>query len=83
MADANLRGAVDTERMGDEYQIETIALIGARHRGQPLARIAPPARRIVIANSSGPESVSQLVSTLGEGASPGTIGDAADGSAST
>ena len=55
-----------------------VGIIGAGRLGQAMARTALRAgRRIVMANSRGPESLAPLVSTLGEGASAGTVDEAA------
>jgi predicted dinucleotide-binding enzyme len=56
----------------------TIGIIGAGHVGQAFARLARRAGRdVVIANSRGPDSLAPVVATLGEGASAGTVDDAA------
>ena len=58
--------------------IKSLGIIGAGHIGQVMARIALRARRrVVIANSRGPESLAQLVQELGGGVSAGTVEDAA------
>jgi predicted dinucleotide-binding enzyme len=55
-----------------------VGIIGAGRLGQAMARTARRAgREVVIANSRGPESLASVVSTLGEGVSAGTVGDAA------
>ena len=55
-----------------------VGIIGAGRLGQAMARTALRAgRQIVMANSRGPESLASLVSTLGEGASAGTVDEAA------
>ena len=55
-----------------------VGIIGAGRLGQAMARTALRAgRRIVMANSRSPESLAALVSTLGEGASAGTVDEAA------
>jgi predicted dinucleotide-binding enzyme len=55
-----------------------VGIIGAGRLGQAMARTALRAgRSIVIANSRGPESLASVVSDLGEGASAGTVGEAA------
>ena len=55
-----------------------VGIIGAGRLGQAMARTALRAgRRIVLANSRGPESLASLVSTLGAGASAGTVDEAA------
>lgn len=64
--------------MGADTRIDTIGIIGAGHLGQALARTAQRAgRKVVIANSRGPESLSPRVAALGEGVSAGTITEAA------
>ena len=56
-----------------------VGIIGAGRLGQAMARTALRAgRHVVLANSRGPESLASVVSTLGEGASAGTV-DAAAG----
>jgi 8-hydroxy-5-deazaflavin:NADPH oxidoreductase len=55
-----------------------VGIIGAGRLGQAMARTALRAgRHIVIANSRGPESLGSVVSELGEGASAGTVSQAA------
>ena len=55
-----------------------IGIIGAGRLGQAMARTALRAGRpVVIANSRGPESLASVVSALGDGASAGTVADAA------
>jgi 8-hydroxy-5-deazaflavin:NADPH oxidoreductase len=55
-----------------------VGIIGAGRLGQAMARTALRAgRRIVLANSRGPESLASLLSTLGEGAAAGTVDAAA------
>ena len=55
-----------------------VGIIGAGRLGKAMARTALRAgRRVVIANSRGPESLASVVSTLGEGASAGTVDEAA------
>ena len=50
-----------------------IGIIGAGRLGQAMAHVAQRAgRSVVIANSRGPESLTSVVSTLGEGVSAGT-----------
>ena len=56
----------------------TVGIIGAGRLGQAMARTALRAgRQVVIANSRGPGSLASVVSTLGEGASAGTVDQAA------
>jgi predicted dinucleotide-binding enzyme len=55
-----------------------VGIIGAGRLGQAMARVATRAgRSVVIANSRGPESLTTVVSALGEGVSAGTAGEAA------
>jgi predicted dinucleotide-binding enzyme len=55
-----------------------VGIIGAGRLGQAMARTALRAGRpVVIANSRGPESLASVVSALGDGASAGTVADAA------
>ena len=56
----------------------TVGIIGAGNIGQALARIAQRAgRKVVIANSRGPESLAPVVAALGSGVSAGTVRDTA------
>ena len=51
-----------------------VGIIGAGRLGQALARTALRAgRRVVIANSRGPESLAPVVAALGDGVSAGTV----------
>ena len=55
-----------------------VGIIGAGRLGQAMARTALRAgRRVVIANSRGPESLATVVSALGDAVSAGTVGEAA------
>jgi predicted dinucleotide-binding enzyme len=55
-----------------------VGIIGAGRIGQAMARTALRAgRSVVIANSRGPESLTSVVSSLGEGVSAGTVDEAA------
>ena len=55
-----------------------VGIIGAGRLGQAMARTALRADRpVVIANSRGPESLASVVSALPDGASAGTVADAA------
>jgi 8-hydroxy-5-deazaflavin:NADPH oxidoreductase len=55
-----------------------LGIIGAGRLGQAMARTALRAgRQVVLSNSRGPESLATSVSTLGEGASAGTVDEAA------
>jgi 8-hydroxy-5-deazaflavin:NADPH oxidoreductase len=57
---------------------ESVGIIGAGRLGQAMARTALRAgREVVIANSRGPESLTSVVSALGEGLSAGTADEAA------
>jgi 8-hydroxy-5-deazaflavin:NADPH oxidoreductase len=54
-----------------------VGIIGAGRLGQAMARTALRAgRSVVIANSRGPESLTSVVSVLGDGASAGTVDQA-------
>jgi 8-hydroxy-5-deazaflavin:NADPH oxidoreductase len=56
---------------------ESVGIIGAGRLGQAMARTALRAgRRVLIANSRGPESLASVVSELGDGASAGTAAQA-------
>jgi 8-hydroxy-5-deazaflavin:NADPH oxidoreductase len=53
---------------------DSVGIIGAGRLGQAMARTALRAgRRVVIANSRGPESLAAVVSELGDGVSAGTV----------
>ena len=55
-----------------------VGIVGAGRIGQAMARIAQRGgRSVVIANSRGPESLTSVVSTLGDGVSAGTVPQAA------
>jgi len=55
-----------------------VGIIGAGRLGQAMARTARRAGRdVVIANSRGPESLTAVISALGEGVTAGTASDAA------
>jgi predicted dinucleotide-binding enzyme len=55
-----------------------VGIVGAGRLGQAMARTARRAGRpVVIANSRGPESLTSVVAALGDGASAGTVLDAA------
>jgi predicted dinucleotide-binding enzyme len=57
---------------------DSVGIIGAGRLGQAMARTALRAgRRVVIANSRGPESLASVVSALGDGVSTGTVDEAA------
>ena len=59
-------------------EIKSIGIIGAGRIGQTMAQIALRAgRRVVIANSRGPESLTSVVAELGDGATAGTVAEAA------
>lgn len=56
----------------------TLGIIGAGNIGQALARTALRAdRKVIIANSRGPDSLAPLVAVLGEAVSAGTVEEAA------
>jgi len=57
---------------------DPVGIIGAGRLGQAMARTALRAgRRVVIANSRGPDSLASVVSALGNGVSAGTVHEAA------
>jgi predicted dinucleotide-binding enzyme len=57
---------------------DSVGIIGAGRLGQAMARTALRAgRRVVLANSRGPESLASVVSALGDGVSAGTVNEAA------
>jgi 8-hydroxy-5-deazaflavin:NADPH oxidoreductase len=54
-----------------------IGIIGAGRLGQAMARtVLRAGREVLIANSRGPDSLSSVVATLGDGASAGTVDQA-------
>jgi predicted dinucleotide-binding enzyme len=62
----------------DSADRNLLGIIGAGLLGQAMARTALRAgRRVVIANSRGPESLAPVVSALGDGVSAGTVEQAA------
>jgi predicted dinucleotide-binding enzyme len=62
----------------DSAERDLLGIIGAGRLGQAMARTALRAgRRVVIANSRGPESLAPVVSALGDGVSGGTVEQAA------
>lgn len=64
--------------MTAETPIDTVGIIGAGSAGQAFARVAQRAsRKVVIANSHGPQSLAAVVDDLGAGVSAGTVGEAA------
>jgi predicted dinucleotide-binding enzyme len=57
---------------------DSVGIIGAGRLGQAMARTVRRAgRRVLIANSRGPESLASVVSALGEGVSAATVDEAA------
>jgi 8-hydroxy-5-deazaflavin:NADPH oxidoreductase len=57
---------------------DPVGIIGAGRLGQAMARTALRAgRRVVIANSRGPESLASVISELGDGVSAGTVDELA------
>jgi predicted dinucleotide-binding enzyme len=57
---------------------DSVGIIGAGRLGQAMARTARRAgRNVIIANSRGPESLTAVVSTLGDGVSAATVEEAA------
>jgi predicted dinucleotide-binding enzyme len=62
----------------DSAERNLLGIIGAGRLGQAMARTALRAgRRVVIANSRGPESLAPVLSALGDGVSAGTVEQAA------
>ena len=62
----------------DSADRNLLGIIGAGRLGQAMARTALRAgRRVVIANSRGPESLAAVVSALGDGVPAGTVEQAA------
>jgi predicted dinucleotide-binding enzyme len=58
----------------EEANRNRVGIIGAGRLGQAMARtVLRAGRPVVIANSRGPDSLSSVVSTLGDGASAGTV----------
>jgi len=56
---------------------DSVGIVGAGRLGQAMARTALRAgRRVVIANSRGPESLASVLSELGDGVSAGTVEEA-------
>ena len=61
-----------------QADIKTVGIVGAGRIGQAMARIALRAgRRVVIANSRGPETLISVVQGIGDGVTAGTPADAA------
>jgi 8-hydroxy-5-deazaflavin:NADPH oxidoreductase len=59
-------------------EMKSVGIIGAGRIGQAMAQTALRAgRRVVIANSRGPQSLTPVVEALGDGVSAGTVKDAA------
>ena len=64
--------------MIDPRDSDVIGVIGAGRLGTAMARLALRAgRRVVIANSRGPETLASVVLALGDGVSAGTVDEAA------
>jgi predicted dinucleotide-binding enzyme len=62
----------------EQADTKSVGIIGAGRIGQAMAQIARRAgRQIVIANSRGPGSLTQVVEALGDGVSAGTVQEAA------
>jgi 8-hydroxy-5-deazaflavin:NADPH oxidoreductase len=62
----------------DSMNRNLVGIIGAGRIGQAMARTATRAgRQVVISNSRGPDSLTSVVSALGDGVSPGTVDQAA------
>jgi len=61
-----------------QAEIASVGIIGAGRVGQAMAQVACRAgRKVVIANSRGPQSLTSVVQEIGEGVSAGTVQDAA------
>ena len=61
----------------DPADRNSVGIIGAGRLGQAMAQTALRAgRSVIIANSRGPASLTSVVSTLGAGASAGTVAQA-------
>ena len=59
---------------GQPHDTKNVGIIGAGRIGQAMAQTALRAgRRVVIANSRGPESLTSVVEALGDGVSAGTV----------
>jgi predicted dinucleotide-binding enzyme len=59
-------------------EYKSVGIIGAGRIGQTVARIALRAgRRVVISNSRGPDSLGPVIAALGDGATAGTVQEAA------
>ena len=77
-ADASAVGSNDIELMNTRTGDSTVGIIGAGQVGQAFARLAQRAgRKVVIANSRGPETLAPVVAELGAGVSAGNIDEAA------
>jgi 8-hydroxy-5-deazaflavin:NADPH oxidoreductase len=77
LAKERRRQDVESERPAGD-QTGMVGVIGAGQIGQALARTAQRGgRKVVIANSRGPETLAPVVAALGTGVSAGTVRDAA------
>jgi predicted dinucleotide-binding enzyme len=56
---------------------DAVGIVGAGRLGQAMARTARAGRRVVVANSRGPQSLASVVSAIGDGVSAGTVDEAA------
>ena len=53
---------------------DIVGIVGAGHLGRAMARVALRAdRRVVLANSRGPDSLADVVSELGDHVAAGTV----------
>jgi predicted dinucleotide-binding enzyme len=69
---------VDDRGMSTQDTTAEVGIIGAGRLGQAMARtVLRAGRQVVLANSRGPETLASVVSTLGDGASAGTVEQAA------
>src|ERR1700679_523964 len=77
---AAARPASRKETLMERADRNRVGIIGAGRIGQAMTGVALRAgREVVIANSRGPESLTSLVATLGDGVTAGAVGDAAAG----
>jgi predicted dinucleotide-binding enzyme len=78
VADASTTRRNDTCGVTSTNPKARIGIIGAGHIGQAFARLARRAgREVLVANDRGPDSLSPVVATLGDGASAGSVQEAA------
>ncbi len=69
---------MDRHPLHDTEVLQTLGIIGSGNVGSAIARLAVAANiRVVVSNSRGPETLTDLVQELGPLASAGTVEDAA------